>query len=582
MNKAFDYARKSSEDKEKQIQSIEDQLDEVDKLHERYLDIPVIDTYSESKTGKVSGVRDAFYKMIERIEKGEANTIFCWKADRLARNGSDGGKIIEMVDNGIIKQIITPNTVYDRANSYMLWIEFMGSTKYSKDLSDNVVRALNRKAERGDFPNQAPIGYKNTPQRLKGTRIILVDKKRWNLCRKWWDLMLTDTYTVESSLDKINTMGLTGKNGKPVSRTTAFRFFHNIFYTGNFEIKGLVHPGNHKPMITMAEFVKVQRIIEEKGKKGAHTLDFKEEKTFQGMLRCGECNACITMEKQSKKRKDGIINTNWYYRCTKKLGQCSQPYLKAEEFEPQVKSYIESLELNPKFGDWIKKVIKRRNAKEFSFERKQQEMQTKRLATITDSKERLYGMKNDGLFSEQEYQKRKRELLIEEQQVRESLQTSTTQHWESVIDNILNFATSVSRLFDNGDIFTRQMILKILGSNLILKDKKVYIEAKSAFIFLKDKENSFKAENLWLEPRKSQELGQSKGILYSSPMMCRGRDSNPHEVLPHALLRRTCLPFHHLGLFLKYLIYYIIFSQKRLGSTLFASFNKTHEDWMRR
>jgi len=43
---------------------------------------------------------------------------------------------------------------------------------------------------------------------------------------------------------------------------------------------------------------------------------------------------------------------------------------------------------------------------------------------------------------------------------------------------------------------------KLLGSNLILKDQKVRIIAKKAFIFLKTAEKVMNGEIAWLEPKK--------------------------------------------------------------------------------
>ena len=532
IDKSFIYARKSSEDKSRQIQSINDQLRELRKIINERDDIPPVvgEPFTEEKTAKISGVRVKFYEMLRRIESGEANTILVWKADRLARNGGDGGKIIEMVDNGIVKKIITPTNIFDKQNSFMLWVEFMSSTKVSKDISDGAKRGLKTKVEKGDYPNQAPLGYRNTPNLLKGTRKIEVDNKRWDLCRKWWELMITGLYSVEKSLEEINKMGLTGKKGNPISRTVAYKFFRDIFYTGNFEYSGVVSPGNHKPMVTMAEWVKVQQILDIKSKRRMDSQDFAYEKTFQGMLKCGECGASITLEKHLKHYKNGTSQIFWYYRCTKKCGSCSQPYLDARYFDLQIKGYISRLELNPMFGSWIKKVLKRRNIQEFNFERKQQEIKTKKLSALTDQKEKLYGMKIEGLYSEEEYQAKKKCLLIEETHLRESLQKPQTSYWESVIENTIDFASAVSNLFENGDIYTRQLVLRILGSNLILKDKRVEIEAKKAFVFLKDAQNGISKENLWLEPNKIPELRPDMAFVFKKSSTVPRRGLEPPRI----------------------------------------------------
>lgn len=533
MNKAFAYARKSSESEDRQTRSIEDQLTEIQRLQHLH-NIPIITTFSENKSAKIPGQRAQFDNMIQRIKNGDADTIYVAVLNRLSRNGVEAGILINLLDTGILKQIITPSSTYDRnINSEMLWIEFMGSTKFSKDLSKIVKERLLLKAQRGDMSGHAPLGYANTPKRLKGQRIIIPDKKRWDLCRTWWNYMLTGIYTVEQTLDLITADGLTGKKGKAVSRTKAYAFFRDIFYTGSFIQSGITYPGNHTPMVAMSEWLKVQQLLDSKGKKGPHTLDMPEEKTFQGMLKCGECGATITMEHHIRKYKNGNSQTFWYYRCTKKLGPCSQPCLNATLFLPQVRNYISSLKLNPEYTPLIKRTLKRINAQEFGLERKQQELKTRRLIDITDRKENLYGMKIDGLFSEDEYQKRKKEILIEEVQLRESYAEPRTKYWESVIDDAVSFAEGITQLFEYGDIFTRQMVLRTLGSNLILKDKKVKIQAKNAFIFLKGIENDMDRNSLWLEPEIMSNLPTKKDSFVKESSSVRGTGVEPAHLSIH-------------------------------------------------
>src|SRR3990172_11207634 len=447
MNKAFIHARKSTEEKKKQILSLDDQLHECREIAAKsQLTVTDDGVFVEAKTGWKADARTEFYRMLELIKRGVTDTIICWNLDRIGRNGQDNGTVRDLITQGRLK-IITPTTTYDTTNTLKVGLENLVKEEYSKKLSEVVKARLKLKAERGQYPSLAPLGYKNTPQREKGKRIILTDKKRWELCRRWWDYMLTGIYTVEQTLELITADGLRNKRNKIISRTKAYAFFRDIFYTGNFEYSGTVYPGTHKQMVTITEWVKVQQIIDKKGKRGAYTVEAAEEKTFQGMLKCGECGAAITMERHIKNYKNGNSQTFWYYRCTKKLGHCSQPCLNAKEFKPQVEDYISRLELNPRFGDWVKNVLKRRNAQEFNFERKSQELKTKRLADITDRKEKIYGMKIDGLYSREEYEKAKKELLIEEKQLRESYLRPTTTYWEKVIENTINFATSVSQLF---------------------------------------------------------------------------------------------------------------------------------------
>src|SRR3990167_8360890 len=116
-------------------------------------------------------------------------------------------------------------------------------------------------------------------------------------------------------------------------------------------------------------------------------------------------------------------------------------------------AYLSRLELDPRFIEWVRKVLKRRNRDEFEFENKHRELLTKQLASISTKKERLFDMKIDGLFSEDEYQKRKGEILKEEAETREQLQEDRSSAWEQVIDDTLDFSSKVIHLFNNGDAF---------------------------------------------------------------------------------------------------------------------------------
>ena len=103
MLKYFLYCRKSTEDEDRQILSIDAQLAELNAIAQQQ-NLMVVDRFTESKSAKGPG-RAVFNDMIRRIESGEANAIVSWKLDRLARNFDDGGKIIGLLQRGVIQEI---------------------------------------------------------------------------------------------------------------------------------------------------------------------------------------------------------------------------------------------------------------------------------------------------------------------------------------------------------------------------------------------------------------------------------------------------------------------------------------------
>ena len=95
--KYFIYARKSTEDEERQVKSIEDQLKELKEFSKREK-LKVIQTFIENKSAKKPG-RPVFNEMIQKLYKSnEPNGLLAWHPDRLARNSVDGGHIIYLID----------------------------------------------------------------------------------------------------------------------------------------------------------------------------------------------------------------------------------------------------------------------------------------------------------------------------------------------------------------------------------------------------------------------------------------------------------------------------------------------------
>ncbi len=101
--KFFLYARKSSEAEDKQVASIDAQIEELTKIA-RIENLEIVRVFSEAQSAKAPG-RPIFNEMIQRVYNREAQGIICWKLDRLARNPVDGGTINWMLQQGAIQHI---------------------------------------------------------------------------------------------------------------------------------------------------------------------------------------------------------------------------------------------------------------------------------------------------------------------------------------------------------------------------------------------------------------------------------------------------------------------------------------------
>ena len=109
--KYFVYCRKSTEEEDRQMLSIDAQLRELKEFALREK-LDIVQIFTESKSAKAPG-RPVFNKMLGMLKKGEADGIIAWNPDRMARNSKDGGEIIFMIDQGYIKDLKFPTYLYD-------------------------------------------------------------------------------------------------------------------------------------------------------------------------------------------------------------------------------------------------------------------------------------------------------------------------------------------------------------------------------------------------------------------------------------------------------------------------------------
>jgi DNA invertase Pin-like site-specific DNA recombinase len=181
----FIYCCKSSEAEDRQVLSIESQTRELEQLAAK-LNFSIAEILTESMSAKAPG-RPVFNEMMQRLYRGEAAGIICWKLDRLARNSVDGGSIIWAIKQHGIK-VMTPAQSYAREddNIILMYIEFGMAQKYVDDSSKNVKRGLKTKIENGWYPGVAPAGYLNHTDKLSGQNTLIKDPERFPLIRRMW------------------------------------------------------------------------------------------------------------------------------------------------------------------------------------------------------------------------------------------------------------------------------------------------------------------------------------------------------------------------------------------------------------
>ena len=341
--KFFLYARKSTEDDDKQIMSIEAQLFELREFAARE-NLEILAEFQESKSAKSPG-REVFGEMMMRIEQMPGVGILAWHPDRLARNSIDGGRIIYAVDTSKLIALRFPTFWFEPTPQglFMLQVAFGQSKYYSDNLKQNVERGMRQKLRRGEWLTKAPFGYINNPR----TRNIEPDPTKARLIVRAYKEYATGKYTLLSLGAFLAEHGMTTRAGAPLAIASVKRILINRAYLGFTKHRGEFFPGSFTPVLssTLFETVQKQLLVRATPRHSKQAHDFP----FTGLFRCGECGSMITAQWGVGKCKKRYR----YYRCTKKSGPCSQSYLREEALVEQLKAQLQSVSLPEAWAEYM-------------------------------------------------------------------------------------------------------------------------------------------------------------------------------------------------------------------------------------
>lgn len=299
------YCRKSTDSEDKQVLSLESQENELVRLAEAQ-GITVSHILKESMSAKSEG-RPVFNRVLEMVRTGEADGIICWKLDRLARNFIDGGKIIDLLQKSIIKEIRTyEGNHLPSDNVLMLAMHFGMANQYIRDLSTNVKRGNRAKLERGEWPSHAPFGYLNDVV----TKTIKIDKKLAPYVVKTFEL-----YRLGKSYKEISEIlykeGLRTSGGNKVFKSQFQRMVHNPFYYGVMLRDGKHYEAKHTPIISKKTFDEAHEAGSVRARPRAQSLFFP----LRGLLTCHNCGCNLTAS---------LKKGHHYYYCTNGKQICGE------------------------------------------------------------------------------------------------------------------------------------------------------------------------------------------------------------------------------------------------------------------
>lgn len=570
------YCRKSSEGDDRQAASLPAQKRELIDLQEKE-NLKVIKVIEEAQSAYHKG-RPQFSQMINDVRTGKANGILVWSLNRVTRNTNDHNLIVELMNDGCLRRITTPNKSYNNNADDIVAMEmdFINSKWYSAKLSE-VVRRGNRQKflVKKEWSGLAKPGYKNEFDQQLRKNILVVDEERFQLLRKAALLIINGTHTAGQALHTLNekwgfkTRYIKVNGGKKFSRTSFYAFLSDTYYYGlmkrKFDGRDYTVMGEHKPMFTEEEFDLLQIRLGKKGLPHQSKHDFP----YKSALKCGGCGGSVTAQEKwqvicpdckLKFHKGRLTNScpqcsikiedmikpkvlhYIYYGCVKKVHpECTEKHIRVENIEKTIDEELKKFEIPKEFTLWAIKYLQEVNtvtendqSERLKYLHKQQVACLAQIQNLVNLKTRSDNV-DGSILSDDEFVAQKKKLNTEAESITSQIKHADTQvnNWVYLTEETFKFACFARYWFTKGDIKTKTYILSKLGNNLLIKDGKLLVDQSKAFFLIQSGYDSVKSLANKLEP--NLEVITPTQMLSLEPvckLWRRRQDSNLRGIAP--------------------------------------------------
>lgn len=352
------YLRKSRQDEELEKHNKFDTLARHRKeLLEvaKKLKLDIVDIKQELVSGDSISDRPKMIELLEEVKKGMYDAVLVIHIDRLGRgNLQDQGDILDAFKYSRTK-IVTPNKIYDLNDEfdeeYTEFETFM-ARKELKLIKKRLLRGRIRSVKDGKYMGTVPPwGYKFHYDENTGYRSLVIDEQIAPLIQEIYRLYIEEDMGVGRIATYLNNKGLRTKTGKLFKERTIMNILENKTYAGynrwnqiertkagsrkRPENEIIEVKGNHKPLVTLEDWEKVQEIRSKRyrtpKKEGT---DFKNQ--FAGIVRCAYCGSVMAASTSYQSNGKKIT----YLRCK----ACrSNGGIEINQFEDELMNALENI-----------------------------------------------------------------------------------------------------------------------------------------------------------------------------------------------------------------------------------------------
>ena len=463
-NDAVIYVRVSSKEQEEGHFSIPAQIDFLEK-YAKDKQFNVLKIYRESESAKQKG-RPVFDEMIKFLKKQKKTCrLLVEKNDRLLRNEDDAALTINIAtkteteihlvkDNMVLSKRSTPHEIM------IYTIMCATSSWYPRNLSLEVQKGMNKKADMGYFPGRAPVGYENKRESKKVSHII-VDELKAPYVKRAFELYASGRYSYQSLADQLASEGFIIKK-RPVQKNNIEKILKNPFYMGDFEYNGKRYfSGKHDPIIEPELFYMVQKQIE----RGATPKKTKHDFLYSTVVKCEHCGSYLVGDLKKGKYL--------YFRCMHRGCDNTKNYLKEEHIDKKISEVINQIYISDECKNEILHNLKVGQELDHEYKSVALPKINEKISVLKNRLNKLYLDRLDGIIADEFYFEKKDEWTAELNELIANYNQLSKENDEIMqkAENLFELRQRAALWYYRQPTDKKRVFLKLLCSNLTWNGK---------------------------------------------------------------------------------------------------------------
>src|ERR1700730_3530672 len=224
--------------------------------------------------------RPALKRLLADIEARRVDVIVVYKSDRLSRALMDFARLVEVFDRNSVTFVSVTQSFNTTTSMGRLTLNILLSfAQFERELTGERIRdkfAASRKKGMW-MGGWAPLGYD-----IRDRKLVINAPEAAHV--RFIFERFARLGSVTKLIPILAAKGIKAKSGKPVEKGYLYRIISNPVYAGEARHKGTSYPGEHKAIIDLALWQRVQDILKESPRKRATRSRARTPALLKGLI----------------------------------------------------------------------------------------------------------------------------------------------------------------------------------------------------------------------------------------------------------------------------------------------------------